>query len=114
MWILHILIHNLILVVVTEVTLGYILGARRITDVITVFLINIITNPAVVLCGLCSALFCSEYQYLIILLLEIFVIFIEGFIFLKFQTFNRKNPYIISLILNSVSYILGEITEKIL
>lgn len=115
MWILHILIRNIILVVTTEITLGYILGSRRITDIITVFLTNIITNPAVVLCGLCSALFFSKYNsMIIIILLEIFVVFIEGFMFLKFQTFKGKNPYIISLILNSASYILGEITEKFL
>ena len=114
MWILHILIHNIILVVTIEVTLGYILGSRKITDVMTVLLTNIITNPAVVLCGLCSALFFSKYNIMIIILLEIFAVFIEGFMFLKFQTFKGKNPYIISLILNSASYILGEITEKIL
>ena len=109
MWILKILACNLAMVFIIELPLGFAVGAKTVKKIITMTLINIITNPAVVLTGMCLTLFFETWQYAGIAVLEILVVFTEGFVFSKFKTFDKKNPYFISLMLNVVSFASGEI-----
>ena len=109
MWILKILAFNLALVFISELSLGFLMGAKKPKKIITLALINIITNPAVVLSGMCLTLFFNNLQYIGIFILELLVVFIEGFMFSKFKIFDKKNPYLISLVLNATSFALGEI-----
>ena len=109
MWILHILIFNLIIVLALEITFAAFLGARSFKNIATVALVNIITNPAAVLCSLCLTVFFSKWRIAGIIFIETAVFFTEGFMFSKFKTFGRKNPYIISLLLNLLSFATGEI-----
>ena len=108
-WILEILVRNLIIVFLTEIPIGILLGARDGKKIATVALANIITNPGVVLSSLSLALFLSRWHTPGIIILEALAVFTEGFIFSKFQTFGKKNPYIVSFVLNLVSYLTGEI-----
>lgn len=114
MWIVHILLINLLIVFISEVSLGIILGSRHPRDIITVILINIITNPAVVLSSMCLRLFLTKWQYIGLFALEIMVFLVEGFAFLKFKTFGEKNPYVVSFVLNLTSFIVGGLIEILL
>lgn len=109
MWILEILAQNLSVVFVTELTLGFLFGARNAKKFITVMLINIITNPAVVLTALSLTLFWRRAEDTGIFILEVIVVFLEGFMFKRFKVFDNKNPYLISLVLNCVSFITGKL-----
>lgn len=109
MWILKILAGNLAIVFVIELSLGVLLGAKTIRKIITMVLVNIITNPAVVLSGMCLTLFLSRWESIGICILEVLVVVTEGFMFWKFKTFDRKNPYLISLVLNVASFAVGEV-----
>ena len=114
MWILKILAINLGIVFLTELSLAFLLGAKSIRKFITVLLVNIITNPLVVIVAICLTLFLTKAQYIGIFILEVIVFIAEGFMFSKFGTFNKKNPYIISLLLNVISFTAGEIIDIIL
>lgn len=109
MWILKILACNLAIVFVIELSLGVLLGAKTVRKIATMVLVNIITNPAVVLSGMCFTLFLSDWENIGICILEILVVVTEGFMFRKFRTFDSKNPYLISFVLNFASFVTGEI-----
>lgn len=109
MWILKILAFNLAIVFIVELSLGIFLGARTVRKIATMVLINIITNPAVVLSGMCLTLFLSDWENIGICILEILVVVVEGFMFWEFRTFDREKPYLISFVLNFASFATGEI-----
>ncbi len=114
MWILKILVFNLAIVFITELPLSLAFGARTGRKLITAALVNVITNPAVVLSGMFITLFLRKWLYGGVFVLELIVVLAEGFMFSKFKTFDRKNPYFISLVLNLVSFAAGEILNIIL
>lgn len=114
MWIVHILIVNLIIVFITELTPGFFLGARKTVKIITVALVNIITNPLAVVFSLWLTISFYQFRTIGILLAEIIIVFAEGFMYKKFDTFSTKNPYSISLLLNITSYSAGEIIKIIM
>lgn len=113
MFYVEILLNDLLIVFVTELPLAFILGARSVKKITSVALINIITNPAIVYISLLTLLFASEWHTPVLIVLEIAVLFIEGFSFSKFNTFENKNYYFISLCLNLTSFFTGEIIEKV-
>ena len=114
MWILKILVRNLMLTVLLEVPVGYALGARKSKKVITMILANVITNPLVGYFRLCLILFFSNMESAGILVLEFLAFISEGFMFSKFDTIDKRNPYLVSLILNLISFSIGEIIALIL
>lgn len=113
MFYIKILLNNLLIVFVTELPLALLLGARSPKKITSVALINIITNPAIVYISLLTLFFAGEWHTPVLIILEIAVLFIEGFTFSKFKTFDKKNPYLISIVLNATSFITGEIIEKV-
>ena len=90
MWILHILIFNLTIVFVVELTLAVILGARNFKKFITVALINIITNPLVVITMLTVTMFYNRFETFVLVVLELAVFFTEGFLFSKYKSTGCK------------------------
>ncbi len=113
MWILAILARNLAIVLITEPLLGFIAGAKSVKKIITVMLANVITNPLVVLSALSLTVFCSRLQPTGLFILEVLAVFSEGLMFSKFKTFDKKNPYIISLALNCASFTAGELINML-
>lgn len=109
MWIIKILGFNLLIVFLTELPLAYLLGAKNVKKLVTTALINIVTNPAVVLTGLCISMFFSRWKMPGTFILEALVFITEGFMFSRFDIFEKKNPYLISLVLNFTSFLLGEL-----
>ena len=113
MWIIHILIVNLILCFLIEIPAGVCFGARGFRKFFTMALINVITNPVVVFSRLVMIIYFENLHIPGILLLEIGAFLIEGFMFLKFEIFDDKNPYAVSFALNFLSFAIGEIINFI-
>lgn len=109
MWILNILCLNLVIVIILETFSGIIFGAKNCRKIITIILANVITNPIVVLCGLSLAIFLPEAETVGMIFLEMGAVATEGYIFHKNSIFENKNPYIISFVLNLLSFTTGEI-----
>ena len=104
----------LICTVVIEVIVALILRVRDKKDLINVVLVNILTNPLVVSISLYVHI-CYGYRYyrLSMIILEILVLIIEGFIYKKVLKRNI-NPYLLSLVLNASSYGLGLIINMVI
>ena len=98
--------------IVIELIMSLLLGMRNKKDILNVILVNIMTNPLVV-----SILMYITYNRLFnttisIIILEILVILTEGFTYKKVLTFDKINPYVLSLILNISSYFIGELLNN--
>lgn len=100
--------------IMIELIMSLLLGIRNKKDILNVILVNIMTNPLVV-----SILMYITYNRLFnttisIIILEILVILTEGFTYKKVLTFDKINPYVLSLILNISSYFIGELLNNII
>lgn len=109
-WILKILLNNLLIVFIIEIPLAVVLGARKPKQLVTVTLANVITNPVVVFLNLVVMLFAQSWSVPVLVASEILAVITEGFIFSKFKVF-KKMPFIISLVLNSASFLVGEVID---
>ena len=100
--------------IMIELIMSLLLGIRNKKDILNVILVNIMTNPLVV-----SILMYITYNRLFntaisIIILEILVILTEGFTYKKVLTFDKINPYVLSLILNISSYFIGKVLNNII
>ena len=96
------------LTLLLEIPAALILGVRKKEDVLLVGLVNILTNPLVVLIlNLFLVFTASPPPWFLILPLEILAVLAEGFVYQKGLSFRRVHPFLLSLILNGISYFGG-------
>ena len=107
-----ILLRCLLLTLVFECGAALLLGVRDRTDLLNVALVNVMTNPPVVLCMFLTGFFFGRGARIPVeILLEILVVVIEGLIFKKILRYEKIRPMLLSLILNGISYGLGQIVN---
>lgn len=105
-----IMLRCLILTIIIEVIIGLILKIKNKKDLLNIILANIITNPIVVSIPVyINIKFGLLERNICLIILEILTLFVEGFIYKKVLNYKKINPYLISLILNMSSYLIGEI-----
>ena len=72
------------------------------------------TNPVVVSVSFVTGFFYGQNARLIVLIvLELFALFSEGFVYKKTLNYKKINPFLFSLLLNGASYGIGLIINKI-
>jgi len=109
----YVMARCLILTVLIETLIAFILGYRK-KDLINVILVNIMTNPIVVMIPVYFNVKYGIVERNIALgILEIVTLFVEGFIYYKFLEKRKINPFLLSLILNFSSYIVGVIINSL-
>ena len=100
----------LLITIILELVIAIIIGIKDKKDLLNVVLANAITNPFVTLVPIIVNL---KYGYvarnIVFYVLEVLVVFIEGFIYKKVLKFKKLNYLLISLILNIASFGIGEI-----
>jgi len=112
---LTIIINSLFFTILIELCVALLLRIKNKKDIINIILVNVVTNPIVVLFPYIVGLHHGNtYRYITLLSLEIMAIIFEGFIYNKFLKYNKLNSYILSLILNIASYILGIFINNII
>lgn len=109
-----VMIISLTLTLVFELGVGLLLKYRG-KDLINIFLVNVLTNPL-----LNSIIVAINYYYglkvrnISLIILEILVVIIEGFIYQKYLEKRNINGYLLSIILNIASFGLGLIANNII
>lgn len=109
-----IMIKCLMLTIIIEVLFAVILKIRSKYDLLNIMLANILTNPIVV-----SVPVFINIQYglsqrnICLAILEILTVIVEGTLYKKYLNFKKINPYILSLILNFASFMIGELINNI-
>lgn len=109
----YIMARCLILTIIIEVLVAYLFGYRK-KDLVNIMLANIITNPIVVVV---PVYFNIKYGILerniVLYILEILTVIVEGFIYNKYFNKRSMNTYKLSLILNIITYLAGEIINRL-
>lgn len=100
--------------IVIEVGVAFIIGYRK-KDLINILLANVLTNPIV---SSVPVYFNVKYSVsarnICLIILELMVLVVEGFIYHKYLKNRKINPYILSIILNASSYLIGELINYII
>lgn len=96
--------------IIIETLLAYLLKIREKEDLLNIVIINFITNVALNIFIIINT---TLFNKLIIniLLLEIVIIVVEGIFYKKKLSYKKINPFLISLILNTVSYLFSIIIK---
>ena len=104
------LIRCLLLTIIIELIIALILGVRDKKDIINIILVNVITNPIVVMSQtLLYIKFGYNIEMIGIAILEVLVVLVEGLIYKKVLNYKKINPILLSLILNALSLLIGEL-----
>lgn len=104
----------LIVTEILEIGTSLLLGIRSRRDILTVFLVNTLTNPLAVLLNMAAASFTALPSYAVIAVLEIAAWLTEALIYKKLLDFRKISPFILSLILNAVSFIIGSFAVSLI
>lgn len=72
-----------------------------------VLLVNMLTNPLVVYINNIMFIYSFEYKDAVIVLLELFVVIIEGYVYKYILDINWKTALIVSFISNAIAYLTG-------
>ena len=105
---------SLLCTLIIEITIAFILRYRK-KDLLNVLLVNVLTNPL-----LNSSIVAINYFYglkirnICLYVFEVLVILTEGYIYNKYLERKKINGYLLSLILNIASYVIGLLINKII
>ena len=100
----------LISTIIIETIFAFIFKVRNKKDFLNIILVNIITNPIVVIIPIyIELIYGLTYRNISLIILEILTVLIEGFIYYKYLDYRKINPYLLSFLLNLLSYFIGEI-----
>ena len=109
-----VMVRCLLLTILIEGIIAIIIGIRNKKDILNVILVNIVTNPIVVSLPFVFLItYGYKYYRISFYILEIVTLIVEGLIYYKVLNYKKINPFIISLILNGSSYLIGEIINHI-
>ncbi|MGN0587251.1 MAG: hypothetical protein ACI4JF_08195 [Oscillospiraceae bacterium] len=100
---------SLLLTIAVEVTVGYILGARK-KQLIIILAVNLLTNPAVNALYHALNLYTDIHKAVIMAALEISAVTAEWIIYSRNEF---KRPLVFSVILNAASYFTGVLLNNI-
>ncbi len=110
-----IMIRCLLCTIIIEVLVALVLKVKNKKDVINIILVNILTNPIVVIIPIFVAFnYGIQYQKITLYILEVVTVIVEGFIYLKVLNYKRINPFLLSLVLNLSSYLIGLLINNII
>ena len=113
--IIKILINSLVFTLLIEIIVAKTLKIKEKKDLINIVLVNIVTNPIVVLFPYVIGLYFGiKCRYILLFMLELLTVLFEGLVYKKNLKYNKINPYIISIILNLCSYLIGDIINNII
>lgn len=102
------IIISLIGTILLELILSLCLGIRKKQDLLNIILVNILTNPIVVVIPfILNIYYGSVTRHISLAILEILAVFLEGYIYYKVLQDKKRNPYLLSLYLNLFSYLCG-------
>lgn len=105
---LYIMFMCLIITITIEILLAYALKVRDKLDFLNVLLVNILTNPILVITTYMIGIASTKMnQDIFTYVFEVLVVLAEGYIYKKVLKYKKINCFILSLILNIGSYLIG-------
>ena len=111
-WILPTLGISLVLTIILELIFAFIAGIRNKKDFMLVTLVNILTNPPVVLAYYLFTYYTMWNKVLILLPLEILAVLAEAYYYQSYGK-NIHHPLLFSLFANGFSFVMGAFISMI-
>lgn len=112
MWLLYTLFISLLLTIVFELLFFILIGIRDRKNMLLVCLVNIITNPPVVLSYYLITTYTNINNSYVKIILELAAILTESYYY-KTYALKLKHPYLIAISANIVSFTIGEMINHI-
>ena len=110
-----IMVRCLILTIIIEEEISLLFKVKNKKDLLNVVLVNVLTNPLVVSLPIFMLFrYGLLAKYISLAVLEILAVIVEGLIYSKVLEYRKINPYLLSLILNSCSYLVGVFMDFVL
>ena len=108
MFVLRLFLIPLLLTILVEEIIALIWGYRSRRDLLVVFLVNLVTNPAVTALRYLAGQYLPApiHRTLILIFLEILVLLAEWFLFRRFLSKGR-HFFLFSLTMNAASFAAG-------
>lgn len=102
------LVLSLALTLLLELATAAIIGLRKSRDLLLIALVNILTNPIIVLTmNLTYFITLSPPVWYLTAGLELAAFLTEGLLYRNRLTWNHWNPFLLSFVLNATSYLGG-------
>lgn len=105
------LIISLVSTLILEECFALVAGKRGKKDLLLVGLVNVVTNPAVVLLYWLAVLYTDLNPIVVKAILEILAVLTEGRYYKKYGV-NFSRPYLFSIAANAFSFGVGVILQK--
>jgi hypothetical protein len=103
---------SLALTLVFEMSFFYIVGKRNKKDLLLVIMVNVLTNPVVVLLYWLAYFYTNWNTVIVLIPLEAFAVLTEGYYYRKYgQGFKR--PFLFSFAANAFSFTLGFLVQRV-
>lgn len=113
LWVMMII--ALIFTILIELCFSFVLKVKHKKDFLNIVLVNIVTNPIATLIPYIVGLYYGlMFRWILLLFLELFAFLFEGYIYKMYLHYNKINSYLLSLLLNMSSYLIGEVINKII
>ena len=97
----------LFLTIILEVATAVLIGIRKGFDLTVILLVNVLTNPIVVLTGMVMGSYTTVPRAVYITVLELAAFITEALFYRKLLYTRKPSPFLLSLILNCVSFFIG-------
>lgn len=109
------LVNALLMTVIIETAIALLIGIRKPSDILNVILANVFTNPIVVFSVfIIGYIYGNKVRVAATVFLELFAFLAEAVIYRKTLSTKRINPFLVSLILNAISFFVGEILNGLI
>ena len=109
------LLRSLFLTILLETGAAFVIGIREWKDLLIVSLAQVVTNPLLVLISLAANLmFGLRGRTVSLLLLEPCAVAAEWLLYRRSLRYSRIRPFLLSLLLNGISFAAGEILNHLI
>lgn len=102
---------SLMLTLAAELAIAFVVGVRTRKNLLLVVLVNVLTNPAAVLCNWLCRLYLPDYHRILVqLVIETVVVMVEAFVYCRFakdESRQIKRPVLLAFAANGCSWLLG-------
>jgi len=105
------LVVSLVLTVVFELGFFLLAGKRSKKDLLLVVLVNVVTNPVVVLAYWLASFYTDVNHIIVKLPLELFAVLTEGYYYKKYGE-DFRHPYVFSAAANIFSFGTGVLLQQ--
>ena len=109
----YLMLRSLVLTIVIETILAFILKVRKL-DLLIVVLVNIMTNPIVTSVSYTiNIIYGLKMRHIAMVFLELFAVISEAIVYKKSLEYKKIKPLVLSVMLNSTSFLLGILINKL-